>query len=465
MKNIVLVMTDQQHFETLGCVGTPEARTPNIDRLAARGILFRNHFVTNPICSPSRASIWTGRYITEHGLWDNGCRLEESIETIPTALGRAGYQSAHFGKLHLVPILNRVDEHPAYGFDVCEVAEGDQQLTHDAHFRWLRQADPGLFMNYVNEMYAKGHDQGYTSIMPEDKHLSTWVTGRAVDWLRARRQAGRPFFLSLGYFDPHHAFNPCEPYASMFADAEVSAPIVNDEGLEDRPAHIRDAICSQARTNRDPQRIANIRRAYHAMVAHVDKCVGDLLAVLDDLGLADDTVVIFTSDHGEMLGNHGLLHKGPFMFDDLLRVPLVVSLPGRSGGGTVCDELTSAVDLKNTMMRLAGLSSETAGPGKAIVDEDLRAIPDGPRDHVVAQWERERDDPARSLTCLRTRRYKYVRYADDRQGELYDLTADPHEFLNLYRKDEWAGVRAELSARLDALNLPARPATRCECGW
>ncbi len=466
--NIVFVMTDQQRFRTLGCCGVPEARTPNLDRLAAGGVLFRNHIVTNPVCSPSRASIFTGQYITEHGLWANGCTLPPEHRTIPRALGEAGYQTAHFGKLHLIPIVNRTERHPPYGFEVCEVAEGDQQLISDDYFNWLRKTDPALFVDYVNEMYTQGHAKGYTSRMPEQKHLSTWVTGRAIDWLKNRREKGgadgRPFFLSVGYFDPHHAFNPCEPYASLYDDIDVAPPVWREGAVDTKPVYYRKFV-EGLKVAREAAKITRIIKCYHAMVAHIDKCVGDLLAALEQQGIADSTVVIFTSDHGELLGNHGLLWKGPYLLDDLLRVPLVVSIPGRPRKGVETDELTSGVDIMATILSLAGAADGPVESGVPFLDAELGLFPHGPREYALCEWEHWRNPGNGSLRCIRTKTHKLVHYNNDDCGELYDLAADPDEFVNHYDDPAYADVKTELCGKLTHHYLSRRPRVPYEGGW
>jgi arylsulfatase A-like enzyme len=466
-RNVVLLMTDQQHYRTLGCHGAAEARTPNLDRLAAGGIDFRQHIVTNPVCAPSRASLMTGKYITEHGLWANGVRLPEAGNvTLPQALGAAGFQTAHFGKLHLVPIINRTEKHPPYGFEVCEVSEGDQQLLDDEHFRWLRREDPDLFVRYVNEMFQKGHADGYKSLLPEERHLSTYVTDRAVDWLARRRRRDRPFFLSVGTFDPHHAFNPCEPYASMYDDIDVEPPAWRDDSLAARPAAYRRHFEGCKAVTRDPARITAVRRAYHAMVAHIDACVGRLVRALEQEGLARDTVVIFTSDHGELLGNHGLLWKGPYLLDDLMRVPMIVApLAGRGGMGIACDEVTSGVDLMATVLALAGAAGGPVESGRRMVDADLNLLPDGPRGYALAEWEHPKAADNSSLRMIRTREHKLVLYNGSTEGELYDLSADPQEFTNRWSDPAYAAVRRRLIDQLAAVYLASRPRTPFEGAW
>lgn len=156
-KNLIFFLTDQQHFRSIRENGCPEAQTPNMDRLAREGINFQNHYVANPVCSPSRGAIWTGRYPSENGLYGNGCTLPDTAATLPKVLKRHGYATGHFGKLHLEPALTHGITHRSYGFDTCRVAEGDQFLTHDDYNLWLRQKDPKAFFEYYHQMGEQGH--------------------------------------------------------------------------------------------------------------------------------------------------------------------------------------------------------------------------------------------------------------------------------------------------------------------
>ncbi len=473
-KNILLILTDQQRFDTLGANGCRVARTPHLDALAARGVNFRNHCVTNPVCSPSRASMMTGLMPGACGLWGNGCSLPGTVRTLPQAFVEAGFQTAHVGKLHLVPIINRTLPHPAYGFESCEVGEGDQQLTHDDYFCDLRRKAPDAFLDYVQELYREGQSDGYASKLPEPLHHSRWVTNRAIDWLRQRRDPERPFFLNVGYFDPHHAFNPCEPFASRFHDADVGEPFFDAEEFAAKPSQYGQRFNAVRSVTRDPVRCAAMLRAYHAMVAHVDACIGDLLDTLDSLGLAENTTVVFSSDHGEFAGEHGLLWKGPMLLDDLLRVPLIAAPAARqcgvpSGAFTV-DAPTSSVDLMDTLLTLAGAEVPGSPGGRPLLDAAWRTLPQGARDAIFCEWDDDGTGLTRSLRCLRTATHKLVRYAAaaDTVGELYDLVADPHEACNRFADPTYADVRADLEARLRAAYgdaLEFRPAVPREAPW
>ncbi len=457
-KNVILILTDQQHYDTLGCNGTAVARTPNIDRLARQGIRFDSHIVANTVCMPSRASIFTGTHINEHGVWTNGCRLPREATTITTQFNDNGFQTAHFGKLHLEPILNRIGDSDDYHFQTCEVGEGDQQLTHDAYFKWLRTEQPDLFLEYIIQLYETGHANGYCSCMPEEYHLSTWVTDRSIDWLANRRNVEKPFFLSVGYFDPHHAFCPCEPYWSMFDGVEMPMPELSEDDVAKKPAHYRKA---QIKMAHEPEKIGATRRAYHGMVAHVDKCVGRIMDAVEQAGIAADTVIIFSSDHGEMLGNHGLLWKGPYMLDDLLRVPLVVGKADGVERRVTTNEVTSGVDVFASCCDIAGIDAPRTS-GQSFVNGDLELFPAGPRGFALAEWESSRHSVATART-VRTKEWKYTTFNNGEAGELYDLVNDPGEMNNLHDDPASADRITEMQDLLATCYPAGRHANPQEC--
>ncbi|MEM8737048.1 MAG: sulfatase-like hydrolase/transferase [Planctomycetota bacterium] len=461
--NIVLITSDQQRYDSLGCTGCAAAKTPHLDALAARGTLFRQHYVTNPVCSPSRGSFMTGLYPNESGLWANGCALPEDRPTLASTLSDAGYQTAHVGKLHLVPILDRVAPHPAYGFEHLEVGEADQMYPHDDHWNFLRRSDPLGYVDYMNELYKHGHAAGYTSALPEPLHHSTWVTDRTLNWLSDTRTDDEPFFLNVGYFDPHHAFNPIEPWASMFAEIDLPEPFHDPAVIDQRPDGYRKNYNYSRYLLQDPATLPAIVRAYHAMIAHLDHCVGRLLAGLEDHGLANNTIVVFSSDHGEMLGSHGMLHKGGFLLDDLMRVPLIVAGPGQEPA--VVDQLTSMIDLMRTFTEWAGCANPSPH-GRPLQSVDHRPLPEGGHDAVFAQWENHTVETAdRSIRMVRTQRHKLITYAEPEVGELYDLADDPLETHNRFTDPGYVDTRAELSVMLDTRLDQARPQTPAIVGW
>ncbi len=460
-QNIILIMTDQQHYDSLGANGTQEARTPNIDSLASGGIRFTRHFVTNPVCSPSRGSIMTGKYISEHGLWANGCTLPEGNITIPKALKKAGYRTAHFGKLHLTNILNREGKHPAYGFDICEVSEGDQHLQNDVWGSWLQEKNPELHKAYFEQEEQMPHQEGYKNILDEAHHLSTFITDRAVDWLDKQQDPDSPFFLSVGYFDPHHHFNPCDPYYTYFEDADVSEAKYDPESKRTRPEHLRGRIGETVNADE----IRKMRRAFHAMMMHIDTCVGRIIESLKKTGRTEDTVILFTSDHGDMQGNHNMYFKGPMMLDDLLRVPFIISDFGNTLQTGTVEELTSGVDILPTVCLLAGAEIPDQVSGKPIINRDGTLFPEGIRDYILAEWDNDKNSADDCVRCLRTKSEKLVYYPGKDFGEFYDLAVDPEEFYNKYSDESCKGHVERMKEKLLIAYSCRRSRTERKAEW
>ena len=428
--NILFILTDQQRYDTLACNGASFAKTPNLDRLAKSGASFHQHVVANPVCSPSRASIWTGQAPSAHGLWANGGALDSSAETIASHLTTHGYQTAHFGKMHLVPILNRVDAHPAFGFQKIEVAEGDQQYPpDDAYFNWLRAREPMRFAELLEELYTKGQADGYASRLPRPLHQSEWTTDRASDWLQNERDENHPFFLSVGFFDPHHAFNPVREFWDLFEETNFPPAARDQEWDSLRPEQYATRRQGLAKFFSDPAKLQATIRAYHAMVAHVDACIGRLLDALKTTGLDNQTLIVFSSDHGELLGDHGMLWKGPFLLDSLMRVPLIMAGPGIPAGHRF-DAPTSSLDFFPTFARLAGADTPHL-PGRSLLRKDGTLEPPDPDRLCYAEWDAPGDGPASCLRMLRSGRDKIIiNPLRPEIGEYYDLISDPHECRN-----------------------------------
>lgn len=445
-KNILFFLTDQQHYRTLRENGCPEALTPNIDRLAREGINFQNHFVANPVCSPSRGAIWTGRYPSENGLYGNGCALPESERTLPMVLKGHGYATGHVGKLHLEPAMTHGLTHRSYGFDHCQIAEGDQYLTHDDYNLWLRDKSPKAFFDYYHQMAEQGHAKAYVANIPEALSLNAWITDASIAWMRHQTGSDKPFFLSMGFFDPHHAWNPCEPYASDWAFRAVSPPQYDPRDCEKKPS-----LWAEFELARDPFALSSIIRSYHAMLSHIDACLGRLLEALEASGQLENTIIVFSSDHGEFLGNHGRLFKGPYLCDDLLRVPLVIwdgahqnSVKGKTS------ILTSSLDFFPTFKALAGIQNFATPRGIRIVDSDLNIAPDGEQEFVISEWRMHphSGNASDDILTIRTRDQRYVSYATTGEEEFYQHKSDPFELNNLADDPSTEEDRRQLAALL-----------------
>lgn len=463
--NILFLMTDQQRSDSLGCYGLDGRNTPHLDRLAAEGVRFEQCYITNPICTPSRASIFTGKNVASHGvcrLYDN---LPDSEVLFPARLRECGYQTALFGKLHVSSIDHEAHHrHPNDGFDVYEpCTEGCLRMDapYQAYSHWLEERDPVFHQQLKKRGRRIGH-------VPEEFHYTTWAAERTINFLE-NRDASKPFCAVMSLFDPH---NPYDNYP------EDAAALIDRERLP--PPHI------PAATGPDPEDLERQRRSsylgdiedfgpgdleamrfgYQVAVAFADRAFGRVLAKLDRLGLRDNTLVIMVSDHGDMLGDHRLVVKGGFFYDAVARVPLIMRWPNRLPAGQLVRSLVSTLDLAATALDAAGVEAERV---EACLPESRSLLPVAEgrvgqvRDEVVSVFYNSglSDEPSSTpywdppihATMIRHRHWKLTLYHGGPQrgwvveGLLYDMEKDPGETTNLFDVPEHREVRQSLTER------------------
>ena len=453
--NILLISTDQQRYDMIGAAGNPAVSTPHLDRLAAQGALFENCYVQNPVCSPSRASLMTGTYVSTHGLYENGVDIAPDTRVFSKDLDEAGYDCGLVGKFHLHSCFHgRTEPRLDDGFRVFRWAHDPYPgSSENAYHRWLRARRPDLYERALTE-------RGLFDTMPTEFHYSRWIAEETISFLRTDRRTEQPFFFVTNFFDPHHGFGAPEEYVRRYDDVELPPVNTRDGELADKPdiqqrtsLHGGGGMPSYA--DLDAQQLDELRRAYYAMVSLVDDEVGRILAVLEEEGLAEDTIVVFTSDHGELLGDHQLLRKGPFLYDCSVKVPLIVRWPGVIDPGTRHDELVQWVDLAPTFLEAAGIERPRSYQGESLLPL-LRGEPTEWRDWALSQYRSSGDpaNPSAHLTMLRRGRYKLISHHGapsterPRTGELYDLEADPGELVNLWDDEAHRPVRLELAEHL-----------------
>jgi arylsulfatase A-like enzyme len=501
--NLLLITSDQHRGDCLGVAGR-RVRTPHLDLLASRGVRFDACITPNVVCMPARASMLTGLLPLTHGTHDNGIDLDETTGARGFAgtLARAGYRTAFIGKAHFSSnhsarptgrCENVLSSHrfaddwsgPYMGFEHVEL----MQLGHNY---WLPERPPGG-LHYERWYHADGlgdlKDRLYRERLPPETHAaqthhsalpvawhnSTWVGDRGIEYLRDQaRSRGRagggqhaPFCAWLSFADPHHPFDAPAPWCWMHRPEEVDLPPVRIRDLDARPWWHRAALetppqggTAEAQRVREEYsrmpaqtdgQLRELIANYYGMIALVDHQVGRLMAVLDETGLADETVVIFTSDHGDWLGDHGLVLKGPMFYEGLLRVPLIVRTPGPSVGGVVSDPV-STLDLAATLGDFAGVPMPAARHSRSLrpLIEGRAGGPADRPDHALTEWRLgpQRCGVALDLRGVRTRHAKLTFEAFSGAGELYDLRDDPHETVNRFDDPACRGLRAELMDRL-----------------
>lgn len=477
--NILLITSDQQHYNTLG-IRNPEIHTPNLDRLAREGTLFNRAYCSNPTCTPSRASIITGLYPSQHGAWSLGTKLPEQVPALGDYLQKAGYRTALIGKAHFQPKASTASfssleaepllydssfwkgfHGPFYGFEHVELMRNHtcEYLVGQHYALWLEEQCPGKWREYfAPPAGTRPANSLYQWEIPEEYHYNTWITRRCCDLLGSFRRENRPFFLWASFPDPHPPYLAPSPWCDMYAGAPLTVPEGRPGEFMNSPPHFamtqqEDADWSSYRESGQflhglrfhagipPEQIRRNMEVYYGMISYLDHCTGILLDRLDTLGLCEDTLVIFTTDHGHLFGQHGLHYKGPFLYEDLIRVPLLIRYPPKVPAGRTCSALQSLVDLAPTLLDFCSVPvpSSMSGVNQRQV---WMGNEEAARRYVLC--ENHQEPSSLQQRCYVDERYKLTVYADRDWGELYDLAEDPGESHNLWVHSDYRDLKEKL---------------------
>jgi choline-sulfatase len=427
--NILIIMSDQHNTNVMGCAGDPVIRTPNLDRLAGNGVLFEHCYTPSPLCAPARASFMTSRYPSGNQTWGNRCCLPSDIPTFAHSLGAAGYETVLAGRMH----FNGPDQR--HGFEKRFVGD-------------LISIYPGGGVPCLNDQLLLGASgkqpvQISGSGRPAYQVFDEEVTGSAIDHLRSRED-DRPLCIVVGWALPHCPYI-CPPEDFRYYYDRVSLPQLPDGYLES--AHPSIAMLrehSNAREVTDDQ-IRCARAAYCGMITQMDRQIGRLLAALEETGLAEDTVVIYTSDHGDSAGEHGLWTKMNY-FEGSAGVPLIVSWPGRFPKGVRVPELANLIDLGPTVTDLA-----EAPPLPDIDGRSLLPLINGDSEGWTNETFSELGNRASIPPSRMIRRDNWkLMHFDGLPEMLFNLDEDPGEFIDRSADPSLANLRDELTARVTA---------------
>lgn len=452
-KNVLVLMTDQHRPEALGAYGDPVARTPHLDRLAGQSVRFRSAYCTNPVCAPSRASLLTGLYTHHHRVTGNGTAWPFEVKTLAHAFARAGYMTSLVGKMHFVDAQThgfeyRIDfndwwQHlgplaKVYADELAKPNSGSGLPQIDDLWRDL--GDPWREVRENDGRQGLVH-VGRVSKIPEAQHFDNFIAREAGRFLQnhGKRQ---PWLMVASFLKPHDPFMPAERFAREFRAEDMKLPATwGKVDLAKVPREIRNSIQRHAATPElaDPVEAKKRIAFYYANLMQVDDCIGRVLRSLEEQGLAEDTIVVYTSDHGEMLGEHGLWQKFVF-YEDSVRVPFTVRVPGVAAGE--CRNHVSLVDLFPTLTGLCGLPTPAGLDGSSL--EPMLRAPRQALDRAVFAEFALGSPNAKWM--VRRGNWKFNQYAD--MDELYDLAADPAEMRNLApARPEIAGpLRQQLAA-------------------
>jgi arylsulfatase A-like enzyme len=489
--NVLLITTDQQRFDHLGVKGLTAIDTPNLDRMAREGVHFDRAYCPAPICTPARVSLLTGRYPSSHGAYSIGVTADPLPRpTVADLLGAAGYATALFGKTHFVrradeashvagqpnppPGFFREFSGPYMGFQHVQVSSGHTiEANPDMHYRvFLEDRGADYSEWYPNAPrpgrkcsggWAEDYDHWYSGPwnIPPELHDTAWVGGLTERYVRGAK-GGRPWFCWASFQDPHNPFACPEPWFSRVRTDRMQLPEGPRAGeFDDKPAFYKAAAAKELgegwqalddghgvpcsfHLDRYDREAGRAMQATLGMIAFLDDRIGAILRALEETGQADNTLVVFTTDHGEMHGHHGFWGKGLTAYDDCQRIPLLAWGPGliRPVGST--QALANLVDLPRTFLALAGVA-----PPVGMQGVDLAPVLRG-QSQSVQDWtmvECRVTERTIYQTTFITGRYKLIVYRDSDLGELYDMAADPDQYANLWNSAPHQPLRAELLLR------------------
>lgn len=505
--NILLITSDQHSWMSIG-YNDKSIKTPNLDRLAAMGVIFDRAYTCNPTSTPARSSMITGLYPSDHGAIALGTKLPETIPTIGNYFSATGYTSALIGKAHFMPLAGNAEfpsleaypilqdmsfwkkfNGPFYGFDYVELARnhGDEPHVGQHYALWMQRKlklegkdinswknwfiKPGAneynyfadqLRHIVDENGATGKQQRGIWNIPEAYHLNTWIAEQTNAKIDEFAGKNKPFFIWASFFDPHPPYLVPEPWASMYKPEDMIIPDVPENDMGDMPYHYRmtqsdvndwgkafvedgfpvHGFYSQNKeTKKDYQRNMAL---YHGMISMMDNYIGVILDHLEAKGLLENTIIVFTTDHGNHIGTHRLSKKGGFAFEEDLKIPFVVSWKHKIPAGKRSNALISLVDLAPTFVSLTGYKGFPAMSGV-----NLMPLFTGQTDKL-RNWVISENHVQRTKFYQKTyieERYKITWYMHTDEGELFDLVADPHEYTNLWNSADHQQLKMQMLLR------------------
>lgn len=498
--NFLFIITDQHRADHLGCYGNTVVSTPNIDALAKDGTRWNRFYVANPICMPNRASIMTGRMCSSHGARHNGIPLSKEHTTFVELLRDAGYTTGLVGKSHLQsftglpatnkfqaeegkiapslhlrdaiknnrhteeydlevvpkwdrPLLDRIKSN-FYGFDHVEVAADHGDRASGDYLLWAKtqHVEFESLVGPENALLDSGPKapQAWRTSVPEELYSTNWIADRSQHWLENKAKDDQPFFLQMSFPDPHHPFTPPGKYWDMYDPDGIQLPDSFHKGGLPPIKAMKNAMeqGTDARDNQNPfavteEEARKIIALTYGMITMIDDAIGRVINTLDELGLRENTVIIFTSDHGDYMGDHGLMLKLLLHYQGLIKVPFIWQDPEGPVTEAENNQLSSSIDIASTILARAGIQAYNGIQGRDLIGGDAP-------DAIIVEEDSQRsmtgfEKPQRVRTLV-TDRYRMSLRQDEEWDELYDLEKDPAENNNLYDDNDSASIRNELTA-------------------
>lgn len=483
--HVVWICCDQLRADALGFTGNGIVQTPNLDRLAGRGVVFENMFVQSPVCMPSRGIMITGKYQRDIAMGNGTPLLHPREVTLPELLQQAGYATGMFGKLHLTPQQYTQQElgsdRPITDANVFLEAAGmprwpDDPLKRDYGFQELARFEDILWGEYIDWVAARDADlaaklPGHRKTLyrqpfpnspladvalfdiPVELHPSMFIGESAADFFTRSQRRG-PCYMHVSFVDPHHPFDPPPEVAEHYPPEDMPLPKYADAGNVEWPP----SLTARAKDNSSvtPEMTRTMIAYYYAMIELIDRSVGKVVEAIENAGQLDNTIFVFVADHGDLLGDSNLLRKGSYHYDCMIRTPCFLAAPGVAGGRRVSG-LAQTIDLAPTILGLAGQEVYAGMQGEDLSDK-LREGAEIDRPWTYTEMYTASWGPFVACRTIRTATAKLNYYPEDRVGHLFDLEADPDERNDLWSSPDHLELRHEMMANLlEELSRQADP--------
>ena len=429
--NVVIIHCDQLRSDCLGCYGNPDVQTKNLDKLAEESTKYTNHYTVYPICTPSRYSFWSSLYVHQHGAWDNQATLPPGYATFPGILRENGYRTAAVGKMHMNPTYQDI------GFSRMELAEqnGIGRFEDDYH-RFLMEKgkidrfdlhhQSGIFQDkpttHLRDMCQCGEPE-----LEKELYSTEWITDRAISEIESW-DSENPQLLMVGYINPHHPFDPPAPYSTMYDPRKLTL----------LPGYIDNPFPQDIITNGTDMKyeklseddIRKIMAAYYGMITQIDDCVGRIFEKLKEKNLYDNTMIIFTSDHGDYMGYHHMMLKCNHLYEPLARIPLLIKYPDGEFAGQTDDAFSENIDVSVTVLEKCGLKKADSMQGISLCGEEKRSF-------VFSEGQYGSETSPCLGYMIRTNRFKLLVRGSLEEAMFFDLSKDPWELCNQAHNPEY----------------------------
>ncbi len=447
--NILLVMADQMIPFLTGAYGNKSVKTPNMDKLVSEGVRFDSAYTPCPICAPARASMMTGNYISNHKVIDNAAPLKSDEPTFCHYLTAEGYDTVLSGKMHFI------GPDQQHGFEKRLVKN-----MYFADFEWTMTREEGkargycasFYKNPIAIDYVNGGPKQYSQLFEYDEEAHS----RGLEYIYSRRMEvggtlqkppkkrdNKPFFLCVSYNHPHEPLQPTKDLWDMYENEEIEIPkfpvdMEDSYSAMDKWLNIFHGVHKV--DMKDKKALKNMRRAYYALVTYIDNKLGELLKALEDTGLKENTIIIFTSDHGDMLGEKGMVQKRSF-YEYSCRIPLIIKFPGEDYSGLKVNQHVSLLDLGPTILDMAGISEKKRVPmdGKSLIP----LLDNSDTSERVVYSEMHNEGVLETCFMIRKGKYKYI-YINNNKPQLFDIENDPGEWKNLSGNPKYKDIEDDL---------------------